>query len=153
MKKAILIVLSILVAAFVAIQFVRPDITNPPVVASEAIESGTQIPDEVAKIFQTSCKDCHTHETVYPWYSKIQPAAWFLADHITEGRQKLNFSKWNTYENRRKRKKLDEVCEQVKSAEMPLPSYLWMHRDSKLSDAQIKTLCDWTESEKAKIAE
>ncbi|MBK7704692.1 MAG: heme-binding domain-containing protein [Acidobacteria bacterium] len=153
MKKAIQIIIAILVIAFVAIQFVRPDFTNPPVVASESIESGTQIPDEVARILSTSCKDCHSNDTAYPWYSRIQPAAWFLADHITEGRRELNFSKWNTFEPRRKRKKLDEICNQVKSAEMPLPSYLWIHRDAALSESQIKTLCDWAEAEKAKIVD
>jgi hypothetical protein len=76
-----------------------------------------------------------------------------LKDHITEGRSKLNFSVWNTYETRRKRKKLTEMCDEVKSAAMPLPSYLWIHRGAALSEAQVKLLCDWTESEKAKIVE
>ncbi len=153
MKKAVFVVIGLLFAAFIAIQFVRPDFTNPPVVASESIEAGMQIPDDVAKILKRSCTDCHSHDTVYPWYSKVQPAAWFLADHITEGRRELNFSKFNTYEPRRKRKKLDEICEEVKKAAMPLPSYLWIHREAMLSEAEIRTLCDWANAEIARINE
>lgn len=153
MKKAIMIVFVLLTAAFVAIQFVRPDFSNPPVNAAETIGASSQVPDEVAAILKTSCGDCHSHETAYPWYSKIQPSAWFLADHITKGRRELNFSVWATYENRRKRRKLKQMCEQVRAREMPLGSYLWIHRDASLSDAQIKTLCDWTEAETAKIVE
>ncbi len=63
----------------------------------------------------------------------------------------LNFSEWGTYETRRKRKKLDEVCEQITTKEMPLPSYLWIHRDAKLSDEDIKTLCDWAKAERARL--
>jgi hypothetical protein len=152
-KKAVLVILAILVAAFIAIQFVRPDFSNPPVEASEALEAAIAVPPEVAAILKRSCTDCHSNETVYPWYSKVQPAAWFLADHITEGRREMNFSKFGTYERRRKRKKLEEICEQVKFREMPLPSYLWIHRDAALDEAQIKAVCDWTEAARAAIGE
>lgn len=153
MKRALQIIALVLFLAFVAIQFVRPDFTNPPVDAAQTLEATTQVPDDVEKILTRSCNDCHTNTTVYPWYSKIQPSAWFLAGHIRDGRHALNFSEWGTYENRRKKRKLGEVCEQVESKEMPLPSYLWIHWGAKMSDEEIKKVCDWTESEKAKIAD
>jgi hypothetical protein len=153
MKKIIRIIAIILLSAFVIIQFFRPDFTNPSVNPADTIEASTQIPDDVVAIFKASCKDCHSHETVYPWYSYVQPSAWFLASHIADGRRKLNFSIWNTYEARKKRKKLDEICGEVKEAAMPLPSYLWIHRDASLNGEQIKSLCDWAEVEKGKIVD
>jgi hypothetical protein len=137
--------------AFVAIQFYRPDFTNPPVVESEDLFSAPDVPPAVAAILKRSCADCHSNETVYPWYSQISPSSWFLENHIRVGREELNFSKWNTLDARTKDHKLDELCEMVTSGEMPLPSYLWMHGDAALSAEQIKTLCDWAESEREKL--
>ncbi len=151
MKKTLKIVVLALFIAFLIAQFIRPDSTNPPTVQAETLESSTQMPDEVKKILARSCADCHTNTTAYPWYSNVTPANFFLAHHIEEGRQTLNFSTWNTYETRRKRRKLDQACEQATSREMPLPSYLWIHSDAKLSDEDIKTLCAWTDAEKARL--
>jgi hypothetical protein len=151
MKKTLKIVAVILFGAFFIAQFIRPDRTNPPTVQAETLEASTQMPDDVKKILARSCADCHTNTTAYPWYSNVTPANFFLAHHIEEGRQTLNFSIWNTYELRRKRRKLDEICEQATSGEMPLPSYLWIHADAKMSDEEIKTLCDWADAEKARL--
>jgi hypothetical protein len=153
MKKALKIIAILVVLSFIVIQFIRPDFTNPPVNQAETLDSATEVPENVKAILKRSCADCHSNETKYPWYSKIQPSAWFLKDHIDEGRREMNLSVWKTYEPRRQRKKLSEICEQVQSKEMPLPSYLWIHWDSKMSDEDIKTLCDWTEAESAKIVE
>lgn len=147
MKKFLKITAIILAVAFVAIQFFRPDFTNPPVNQAETFEASMQIPENVEAILTNSCKDCHSHETKYPWYSNVQPAAWFLAEHIKDGRRHLNLSVWNTYEPNRKKRKISEICEEVESREMPLPSYLYIHWDAKLSDEQIKILCDWTKQE------
>ena len=153
MKKALKIIVVLVVSAFLVIQFFRPDFTNPPVNQAETLEAATQLPDNVKAILRRSCADCHTHETKYPWYSKIQPSAWFLKDHIAEGRRELNLSIWKTYEPRRQRRKLAEICEMVQGRAMPLPSYLWIHWDAKMSDEDIKTLCDWTEAESSRIVE
>jgi len=153
MKKILKIAAIVFVVAFAVIQFIRPDFTNPPVNQAETLEAATQIPENVKAILNRSCADCHTNETKYPWYSQIQPSGWFLADHIDQGRRELNLSVWNTYEARRQKRKLSEICEEVKAKVMPLPSYLWVHWDAKMSDADIKTLCDWTEIESAKIIE
>lgn len=141
----------VLFIAFIAIQFYRPDFTNPPVVESENLFSGDQVPENVRAILVRSCSDCHSNETVYPWYSNIAPSSWFLAEHIEHGRSEMNFSKWNTYDANRQGHKLDEICEMVESREMPLPSYLWIHWDAKLSDEEIKTICDWTKAEREKL--
>ena len=153
MKKTLKIIAIVLFIAFIAIQFNRPDRTAPPIVESETLEASTRVPEEVEQILIKTCNDCHTNKTNYPWYSQIAPASLFLASHVDEGRRELNFSIWNTYETRRKRRKLDEICEQVTERYMPLPSYLWIHWDAKLSDENIKILCDWAEQEKAKLTE
>ncbi len=152
MKKALKIVAVGLAVAFLAIQLIRPDFTNPPVNQAEALAASASVPANVEAIFKRSCADCHSHETRYPWYSYVQPSAWFLAGHIADGRAELNFSVWNTYPASRKKRKLEEICDQVRSREMPLPSYLWIHGAARLTDDDVKTLCDWTEAESARLA-
>jgi hypothetical protein len=152
-KKTLKIIAIALFVAFIAIQFYRPDRAAPPIAEAETLEASTQVPEAVGQILRRSCNDCHTNKTNYPWYSQIAPASLFLASHVEEGRRELNFSVWNTYEARRKRRKLDEICEQVTERYMPLPSYLWIHRDANLSDEDIKTLCDWVDIEKARLSE
>ena len=139
------------VATFIVLQFFRIDKTNPAVVQAETLEASVAVPPDISLIIGKSCSDCHTNQTQYPWYSNVQPAAWMLRSHIDEGRQKLNFSIWNTYTAKRKSKKFEEICEQVESKEMPLPSYLWIHRDAILSDSDGKSLCDWAKHEKEKV--
>lgn len=151
MKRAVKIIIVVLFSIFIVLQFFRPDFTNPPVVQSETLQSGAVVPENVLAILIRSCNDCHSNETTYPWYSKIQPSASFLDEHIKEGRNELNFSVWSTYDNRRKKRKLEEICEQVESRTMPLPSYLWVHRNAQLNDEEIKTLCDWTKAETTKL--
>jgi hypothetical protein len=153
MKKALKIIVIVLVVAFVVIQFIRPDLTNPPVDPAETLEANLQVPDNVQAILTRSCKDCHSNETKYPLYSKIQPSAYFMKNHIDDGRKEINFSTWKSLTPARQKRKLSEICEQAQSKEMPLPSYLWIHWDAKMSDEDIKTLCDWTETVKAAISE
>ena len=139
------------VATFIVLQFFRIDKTNPAVVQAETLEASVAVPPDISLIIGKSCSDCHTNQTQYPWYSNVQPAAWMLKSHIDEGRQKLNFSIWKTYELKRRSRKFEQICEQVESKEMPLPSYLWIHRDAILSDSDGKALCDWAKQEKEKV--
>jgi len=153
MKKIVKILVILLFIGFIAIQLIRPDQMNPPIIEAETLAAATQIPVTVNSVLQRSCNDCHTNTTIYPWYSKVSPFNWFLVNHIAEGRNQLNFSVWNSYDNSRKRRKLDQICEQTTSGEMPLPSYLWIHRDARLSTEDIKTLCDWTDVERKNLAQ
>jgi len=150
-KKILKIVVLLLALAFVAIQFIRPDRTNPPEVPEQTIEASSQIPGDVGAILSRSCADCHSNRTNYPWYSNIAPVSWMLADHIRDGRQELNLSIWNTYDNRRKGRKLSAICDEVETGEMPLPSYLWIHRDAALKQGEAAKICEWTEAEKARL--
>ncbi|NOT47777.1 MAG: heme-binding domain-containing protein [Acidobacteria bacterium] len=151
MKKIIKIVLIALVIGLIAAQFIRPNFSNPPVAAGQTVEESAGVPPDVQMVLSRSCNDCHSNKTIYPWYSRITPFNWFLADHIDEGRREVNFSEWGTYSNKKKAHKLDEICEKVEDGSMPLPSYLWIHRDAGLNADQKKVLCDWAKAEKAKI--
>jgi len=153
MRKILKIIALVLIFGFVVIQFYRPDRTNLPVVQAETLEATTQVSDNVAAILKRSCSDCHSNETIYPWYSNISPFSWLLADHIEEGRRELNYSVWNTYSAKKKRHKFEEICEQITSGEMPHNQYLWLHADAQLSEEDKKIVCDWAETEKAKIAD
>ncbi len=91
-----------------------------------------QVPATINYQLQVSCYDCHSNNTDYPWYSKIQPAAWYLEDHIKEGKDELNFNEWDTYSSRRKNSKLRSIIKQIESGEMPLESYTLIHGGARL---------------------
>ena len=151
MKKALKIAAVAVVVILVVAQFVRPDRTNPPVDPSHTLYASTAVPADVKTILDRSCNDCHSNETSYPWYSQVTPVNWWLANHIAEGRRELNVSEYGTYQQKKKVRKLDEICQQVQDGEMPLPSYTIIHRDAILSDQDKQTLCTWTEQEKSKL--
>lgn len=140
-----------LVVIFLLMQLYRPSRDNPPVDQTKTMEKTMQIPANVETTLSRACNDCHSSKTVYPWYSNVAPVSWFLASHITDGRHEMNMSEWATYSAKKRRRRLEQICEQVNKKEMPLPSYLWLHPDAKLSDADRSLLCDWANAEKAKI--
>ena len=98
---------------------------------------------EVQAIGKKACYDCHSNNTIYPWYANVQPLAWWINDHVQEGKGELNFSEFTTYSPKRARHKLEEVAEQVNEHEMPLNSYTSIHAEARLTDAERKVLADW----------
>ncbi len=139
MKKILLA----LIGAFLVLQFFRIDKTNPPVDKNSDFLTLKKTPENVATLVKSACYDCHSNETVYPWYAKVQPFGWFLKDHIDEGRRELNFSTFASYEPRRQAKKLDEAAEQIENGGMPLESYTLIHKEAKLTAEQKKLLTDY----------
>lgn len=132
-----------LVLLFVVMQFVRIDRTNPPVDPTVDLASMHNMPQNVKAIMKKACYDCHSFETVYPWYTNIAPVSWWIGDHIEHGRDELNFSVWGTYSEKRQDHKIDEINELVEEGEMPLESYLIVHGDAKLTDQEVKEMLDW----------
>jgi Haem-binding domain len=132
---------------FLLAQFVRPERTNPPVDPADELRA----PAHVQQILDRSCKDCHSHRSHWPWYSNITPANWFLVDHVNEGRRELNFSTFRSLSPKDVERKMDEICEEVEEGHMPLPEYLWLHRDARLSEADKQMLCEWAELEERRI--
>lgn len=140
MKKKIGWALLIII---VVIQFIRPEKNKAATVSANNISQHYAVPPEVDKILSRACNDCHSNNTNYPWYSNIQPVGWWLANHVKEGKEHLNFSEFASYEPKRQHHKLEEVLEMVKENEMPLDSYLWIHDEAKLTADEKKTLLLW----------
>jgi hypothetical protein len=108
----------------------------------EGIDLGTSNP-ELSQVLKNSCFDCHSNQTHYPWYSHVAPVSWLVGHDVVEGREKLNFSEWNSYNKRKKIRKLEDIKEQVEKQEMPMPVYTFIHRNAKLNLEQIKLINTW----------
>ena len=145
MGRVLKVTLGILVVALLGAQAVRPDRTNPPV------ESDVAAPPVIGALLRRACYDCHSHETVWPWYSLVAPASWLLAHDVREGREELDFSSWGSYGPQRKAKKLRETADEVLQSEMPPPLYLLLHREARLSDAERHALATWCADEIARL--
>lgn len=145
-KGAGLIVLLIII-----IQFFDTDKNIAAAPSENAIEKHYQVPSHVRGLLKTSCYDCHSNNTAYPWYSRIQPIKWWLADHVNSGKRHLNFDEFNTYSNEKKLEKLDEIAETVTNGEMPLTSYTVIHHNAKLSSADKSEIEKWAAEIKKQI--
>jgi hypothetical protein len=137
---------------FVSVQFVRPNKTNPPVVQAETIESHVRLTPEVAGIFERACKDCHSNQTVWPWYAQVAPISWFVTDHVNHGRKHLNFSRWSAYDREQADWLLGAMCMTAERGRMPLSSYTRMHHSSRLSTLDVQTICAWSQAERGRLA-
>ncbi|MEP7142101.1 MAG: heme-binding domain-containing protein [Ferruginibacter sp.] len=145
MKKTLKKLALALLAVLIIIQFFRPAKNNStlPGVSSNDISKVWPVTDDVHKILQTSCYDCHSNNTKYPWYINVQPVAWWMNDHILEGKKEINFSEFASYRIGRQYKKMEEIIEQVKDDEMPLYSYTIIHRNAILNKDQKLSLTNW----------
>jgi hypothetical protein len=129
-----------LLAAFVAIQFVPVERDNPPV------EQDVEAPPEVREVLRRACYDCHSNETVWPWYSRVAPASWLAVRDVRKGREELNFSTWNRLSTRERVEAVRESWEEVDAGEMPPWFYLPPHPDARLSAGDLEILRVWATS-------
>ena len=129
--------------ALIVIQFFPITLNESDTVPQSDFMVVNQVPATIKNRLQVSCYDCHSNNTDYPWYSKIQPAAWYLEDHILEGKDELNFNEWATYSDRRKNSKLRSIISQIEEDKMPLDSYAVIHRDAILSDEDKTMIIDY----------
>jgi hypothetical protein len=136
-------ILSLFLVAFIGMQFVRPDRVNPPVMAGASLKAKT--PPHITALLDRACRDCHSNETSWPWYTNISPVSWFVADHVHHGRDHFNYSEWTSYDSDDQDKFLGAMCDLAKRERMPLPSYLLIHRASKLSPDDVTGLCTWSD--------
>lgn len=132
----------------VGIQLIRPARTNPPVNQSHTLEAVVFVPPKIESILQRGCYDCHSDRTSWPWYSNVAPVSWFVIDHVDSGRRHVNFSEWLRRDTKNPaeytRERFQAICRQVQTGDMPLTSYLLLHRTAKLSQDDIETICQWT---------
>lgn len=144
MKRFFKTLFYIIVIALILVQFYpKPKKNISASTPSSDITFTHQVPADVLQVLKTSCYDCHSNNTVYPWYASVQPVAYWLGDHIEEGKSELNFSEYGNYAIRRQYRKLEEISKQVKEAEMPLASYTIVHRDATLNEAQKLLVTNW----------
>jgi len=140
--------LAVLVVAIVlVIQFIPVERNVSTVPAGQSFERTEKVPANVATILKVSCYDCHSNNTSYPWYSELQPGAYFMAQHIKEGKEELNFDEFNDYSKRRKKAKIKSIISQIEKDQMPLKSYLLLHHDADLTPEQQKVLMQFFQSE------
>lgn len=135
---------SLVLGVLALIQIVRPTVTNPPVYANREIGAKLAINPSVQKILDRSCADCHSNQTVWPWYSYVAPASWLVISDVNDGRQHMNLSEWGTYPRQKASKLLDEICRKVQGGGMPPFQYLPMHPDSRLRQRDRQQICQWT---------
>ena len=147
--KASLISLTVL---FIALQFSRPAKTNPASDPALSLQARAQVPNEVGAIFDRACRDCHSNETNWPWYSRIAPGSWLVADDVRIGRQQLNFSEWGHYSAQQVGNKLEEICAVVQVGAMPPKQYTLAHPQAKLSESDVKAVCAWTVAEQQRLS-
>jgi len=141
----------IVIIGFIVIQFFRPGLNVSTKVPEANITAHYATSESVQYILKNACYDCHSNNTEYPWYSKVQPITWFLADHVLKGKKKLNFDEFYTYPLKKQDHKLEELIEVVRDNEMPLKPYPVMHTDARLTEIQKQQLIDWAKGIREQI--
>jgi hypothetical protein len=149
MLKKILIALLIIL---VVIQFIRPEKNIATGAQPNDISAVYPMPEHVSEIVKTVCYDCHSNQTVYPWYFNVQPLAWWLDHHIDEGKEHLNFSEFKTYPLKKQAHKFEELAEMVENGEMPLKSYTWTHKPARLNSEERQILINWANEMQEEIS-
>ena len=137
-----------LLIVLVLVQFIQPPKNNGHAQTATDITHVVPVPDTVLALMKVACFDCHTDSTRYPWYNHITPVNWWLKNHIDDGKRHINYSHYTEGSYKRKIKHLEETAEQVEKHEMPISSYLWIHTDAKLTEAQRKLIIDWANASK-----
>ncbi|MCA1623962.1 MAG: heme-binding domain-containing protein [Acidobacteria bacterium] len=132
---------------FVALQFTSPARTNPPVETSQTLEATTEVPPQVAEVLARSCNDCHSNRTNWRWYNHVAPVSWFTVGHVNDGRAELNFSEWGSYGARMKETRLKAICSLCEHRSMPLASYTLIHANARLTDEEVRVICEWSKKE------
>lgn len=140
-KKILLAVLVV----FIIIQFIHPSRNISQGEQPGNIAHAFNVPVEVKTILDKACMDCHSNNTRYRWYFKIQPLDWWLTNHINEGKDELNFDEYRNKPLRYQYHKMESTVDQVKKGEMPLDSYLWVHKDAILTETEKNLLINWAQ--------
>ena len=139
-------ILLVLLAAFIVIQFIHPKKNTAEGPQPNYIGNTYTVPEDVKSILAKACNDCHSNNTVYPWYARIQPVDWWLTKHVNDGKKHINYDEYTNKSLRYQYHKMEETIEMIKEGEMPLDSYTWVHKDAKLSDEEKVKLTSWAET-------
>lgn len=150
--KIIKTILLVLLVVFIIAQFFRPEKNEGSTEDFTAFLQDTNPPENVKYVLTETCFDCHSNHTRYPWYDRITPVNFWLAEHIEDGKKHFNISLWNDYSTKKKDHKFEELIEMVEDKEMPLESYTYTHQEAKLTDEQIAAVVDWAKKVRLKYS-
>jgi Haem-binding domain len=145
MKKNLFRSLGIGSVLFVGIQFIVPNENHDGNFENDITKTYV-VPENVHTVLKTSCFNCHSNYTNYPWYTRMQPVRWWITGHISEGKGKLNFSNFASYNTKIRYSRFKGIEKNVKAGAMPLPSYLTTHPEGVLSENQKLTLINWAKA-------
>lgn len=153
MRRRGLILIGLLMLAIVsaARSYSRPPVL--PLSAGAGVDATTPVPAPVMSTLRRACFDCHSDETRWPWYSAIPVASWLVEHDVSEGRDRLNFSRWTKYSRFERADLLDGACEKATTREMPLWQYRFLHPEARLTAADVTALCTWSRQEAARLVE
>jgi|SRR3990170_1161249 len=138
-------ILLFLFSGLLIIQFIHPPKNKRSGPQVNYIGNAYTMPDEVKIILAKACNDCHSNNTNYPWYTRIQPVDWWMNQHVKDGKKELNFDEYTNKNLRFQYHKMEEIIEMVKEGEMPLNSYTWAHKEAKLTESEKNKLIDWSD--------
>ena len=147
------LVLLVVLLAVVGIQFFPTGLDRVPADPFQGLEAVLQPGPEVAGMLRRACNDCHGVARAWPWYASVAPASWLVAHDVREAKQKVDFAHWAQYTPHAQARLLEDMSEELRQGEMPLKQYLWMHREARLSPAEVQLFCAWTDRERARLGD
>ena len=140
-----------LIAVLIVLQFFQPELNNAPIDPELDMLELLAPPEPVADVIRDACYDCHSNQTIYPWYNRISPVSWYLFKHIKKGKEDLNFSEYGLLDKADKIGAFADFCDVLDAGTMPLQSYMLIHKDARLTQEESENLCNWTEKQALKV--
>jgi hypothetical protein len=119
--------------------------------SNTALLAGAAVDPSVVRIVERSCQSCHSERTDWPWYSYVAPMSWLIENDVRNGRSHMNLSHWDEYTLDKQQEILTELSAVVRSRQMPLPRYVRLHPNAKLSDSEIDQIYQWARGERRRL--
>lgn len=136
-------ILFLLILIFLIIQVFQPRRNTATDILKSDIVNLYDLPDSVEVLLMNTCFDCHSNNSEYPWFTNIQPIAWFVKNNIDNGKTNLNFSNFGNYDNKTAIKKLTKISEVMRQSKMPLDSYKWYNKKAELTSIERNLISNW----------
>ena len=141
MLKKPIFLLRALMVLLVVIQFFRPDRSNPPANPAATFESVAKPTVELTAVVSRACYNCHSNNTVWPWYSRVAPISWLVANDVHGGRAHMNFSEWGSLSAEVAHRRLQDACDEVQAGDMPPWQYRLVLPEARLTPQDVKVIC------------
>ena len=140
-----------LIGILILLQFFQPERNIAPIDPELDMLELLVLPEPMTDLIRNACYDCHSNQTVYPWYSRISPVSLYLNRHIVKGKVDLNFSEYGLLDKADKIGVFADFCDVLDAKSMPLQSYILIHKDARLTEEERESLCNWTEKQALKV--